>query len=229
MYEKTIHPYALVLLVLISCKKNTDETNHAAPVQDPYKDEFVACNCSGQLGDKTGTGEYIKAEINGVPICADIKEQVGDDYIGNMLKYGNIIRKGDTTNYDILEMVRLTKDGRFLMAIYLENTHALTEQYPFVLPRPNPGVCEIGELDLQNQTKITPTMCDFCPDNFWHYYGSFSLYNATLKMVADKFENGIFEGHFSGGIRTGSGRIAYVTNGSFRIKLNIFRADIIIP
>ncbi len=45
-------------------------------------------------------------------------------------------------------------------------------------------------------------------------------------MIANSFNNNVFEGIFSGKIRTGSGKIADVPNGKFRIKLKVFQRSI---
>ena len=214
----------LLLVVFSSCKKNSESLETSRP-EDPYKGEFITCNCS-EGTSKNEIAEYLKAEINGISVCADIKPNIQGDF-ANMLTYGTIIRNTGKTYYDNLAMIRNTKDGKFMMAIFLENTHAFTKQYPYELPRANPEVCEIGELQLMNYRQITNNMCNFCSDNKWHYYASF--FENGLKLYVDKFENDIFEGHFSGVIRTGSGRTATVKNGSFRIKLTIVQKDIVIP
>ena len=226
--KKLLIPFVIVLLALNSCKKNNAVIDNGGPgsTSDPYKDEFVPCNCSEQNGHGDGTGEYIKAEVNGIPICADVAGQFSNSF-GNMLKYGNIIRSTGSTYYDNLYMIRYTKDNRFMMGIFMENSHALTKQFPYELPRPNLEYCEIGELQLQNQAKITSDMCYFCTTNDWHYWSSF--FTNGLTLYADKFENGIFEGRFSGTIRTGSGRIAIIKNGSYRIKLTQIQEDLIVP
>ena len=124
-------------------------------------------------------------------------------------------------------MIRYTKDGKSMMGIFMENTHLLTKQFPYQLPRPDPEFCEIGELQLQNQVKITPNMCFFCPENNWHYHGSF--FGSQLKFTADKFDGAFFEGRFEGSIYTGSGRYATVKDGKFRIRIAMIQKDIIIP
>ena len=212
--------FAFTVTFLVSCNKESQITG--TEEKSPYKDEFVTCNCS-QLPDKEGFTEYIKAEINGVSICADIKRSPGDTF-PNMLMHGFIKRATGDNYYDNLIMIRYTNDSKFMMGIFLENTHALTKQFPYLLPRYNPELCEIGELQLQNEAHITSNMCNFCPTNDWHYYNQFQ--SSGLTLYADKYANGIFEGRFDGTIRTGSGRTAIVKNGTFRIRLIEFRRDI---
>lgn len=211
---------AFLIVGLLSCSKD-DQVEKKAPDAA----EFNTCDCTIPAG-KTAPEEYIKAIVNGVQLCADVKRGFTDDF-DNKLNYGVIKRATGDTYYDNVAMIRYTKDGRFMLAIFMENTHLLTKQFPYLLPRPNPEVCEIGELQIQNEQKVTPNMCQFCPDNYWHYMGSFSY--GQLKYTADKFENGYLEGHFEGVIRTGSGKYANVTEGKFRIRLTVHNSDVVIP
>jgi len=223
--NKMIFSFVVLWLTLASCKKDEALSSVRPEPVNPYKYEFVACNCQPQTKESDAP-EYLKAEINGVLVCADKKGGFSESF-DNMLINGKIVRQKDTTYYDNLHMIRYTSDSKFMMAIFLENSHALTKAYPYELPRSNPEFCEIGEFQLENQGKITPIMCSWCPDNNWHYYGQF--FGNSLKLVVDKYENGFFEGRFSGIIKTGSGRTATVKNGAFRIKLTEIKRDIIIP
>lgn len=215
---------SLLLLSFLLLEACTKDSTEKASSNTLYKDELAACECS--VPTKDGTGEYIKAEFNGIPMCADVKGSFQNDF-DNMLKYGLIKRSSGNTYYDNLYMIRYTKDGKFMMGIFMENTHLLTKQFPYNLPRANPETCEIGEFQLINQYKITSNTCFSCSWSDWHYLGSF--FDGQLKYTADKYENGYLEGHFSGTILTGSGRNLTVTNGLFRIKLTPIQEDIIIP
>lgn len=207
-----------------ACKKESDPGN--VPEQNNlYKNEFATCNCSENKNNETNA-EYLKALINGVTVCADLKGNFVESF-DNMLTYGILKRSTGDTYYDNLYMIRYTKDGKFMIGIFMENTHLLTKRFPYELPRANPEVCEIGELQLINQEQITNNMCLFCSWSNWHYYGQF--FGSQLKFTADKFENGFFEGRFEGTMTTGSGRIASIKNGQFRIKLTLIQKEIIIP
>jgi hypothetical protein len=212
----------LLLFVFVSCKKEKVD----GQIDVVADREFTTCNCSEAEPGKMMPDEYLKGNINGVAICADIKGGFQDSF-DNMFTYGTIKRSTGDTYYDNLYMIRYTKDGKFMMAIFMENTHLLTKQFPYQLPRTNPEFCEIGEFQLRNQLKITPNMCSFCPENKWHYSGSFA--QSQLKFTAEKFDNGFFEGRFEGSIYTGSGKYAAVKDGKFRIKLTMIQRDIIIP
>jgi len=211
----------LIFFTLISCKKDRAREN-AAP------SDFTTCNCSlkNDEGGAAGAGEYLKANIIGVQVCADIKGNFGNSF-DNMFMYGLIKRPSGDTYYDNVHMIRYTSDGKYMMAIFMENTHLLTKKFPYELPRSNPEFCEIGSFQLENQQKITPNMCSTCPDNYWHYYGSF--FPTQLRFTADKFENGFFEGRFEGTISTGSGKNAMVRDGRFRIRLAMINSDVVVP
>lgn len=220
----------MVCSILISCTKKEQQTL-PRPIDEPniediYKDEFLPCNCG--TGDaESSIGDFLKAEINGIPMCADLPGNFSEPSFGNMLIHGSIIRPDGKQYYDNLYMIRYTRDRKFMFGIFLENTHALTKQYPYELPRINPEVCEIGEFQLENQHHLTNDMCAFCPTNTWHYLGQF--YDMGLKLTVENYENKIFSGKFSGTIRTGSGRLAKVTNGQFRIHLTEIERDVVIP
>jgi hypothetical protein len=219
----------LAALLVSSCKKNIDDNNGCIDLTRPTDPvattEFVPCNCT--VNSEGGPSEYIRAQVNGITLCADLVSGYGGYPFGNMLKYGKIIRGTDSTYYDNLYMIRHTKDQRFELAIFLENTHTLTKQYPYLLPRANPEPCEIGELQLINMADQAGTACFPCTTNVSNYYSQFIANGLTLR--ADKFENGYFEGRFEGTTRTGLGRTAVVTNGAFRIRLTLLPGNIIVP
>lgn len=208
----------ILVLTLISCNKDNTSTNNAPA-------EFAICNCTLKAGEST-PGEYLRANFNGVQLCADMQGSFNNSF-DNMLTYGLLKRPTGNTYYDNLHMIRYTSDGKFMMAIFLENTHLLTKQFPYELPRANPEFCEIGSFQLENQQKITPNMCSTCPTNYWHYYASFFV--SQLRLTAEKFENGFFEGRFDGVMATGSGKSAIVRDGKFRIKLTVIHRDVIVP
>lgn len=220
-----IHVYFFVIIIsTASCQKNNDDSNRGDTF-NPYKDEFIPCDCQPLGTKEEASREYIKFVINNVPICADLKVNYTEFY-DNRLLYGNLINGSNVTYYDNLNMIRYTGDWRFSVAIHLTNTHALTKTYPYELPRPNSEYCEIGELQIGNKQKLTPDMCNWCSTNDWHYYAPF--YYTGLKLVVDKYENGYFEGHFSGITKTGSGRAGIIKDGSFRIKLTEIKRDVIL-
>lgn len=223
MKKDVIIPLLIVIVITASCsKKPVTEELKAKEKVDPYKNELVACNCAESSG-KAGISEFIKAEFNGVPICADLK--IGLDTFSNMLVYGKMIKNNDTLYYDNLYMLRYTRDKKFMLALFMENSHLLTKIFPYQLPRVNSEISEKGEFQLQNQEKLTQHMCYFCTWNDWHYWGLF--WENNLHFIADKYENGIFYGRFEGKINTGSGRSIIVKNGSFQIKLIAFEKNVI--
>ena len=217
--------FLLFAFFFATCKKEIHTETIPEPYSSPYKNEFTTCNCSENSNHET-SDEYLKAIINGTPVCADLKGNFYDSF-DNMFLYGMIKRPTGDTYYDNTYMIRNTRDGKFMFAIFLENTHLLTKQFPYELPRANPEFCEIGEMQIINQQAISQNMCLSCNWNDRHYLGAFSPFR--LKFTADKFENGFFEGRFEGTMATGSGRVAIVKNGQFRIKLTFIQRDIIIP
>jgi hypothetical protein len=226
MRKSAVFPFLIGIFVVASCSKQPlKEELKVTEKQVPYKNELVACNCADPSSGKVGIREFIKAEFNGVPICADLKLPGGTlDTFSNMLQYGKFIKNNDTLYYDNLYMLRYTRDNKFLLALYMENSYLLTKTFPYVLPRANSEISEMGQFQLQNQEKITQNMCQFCDWNDWHYWGLF--WENNLHFIADKYENGIFYGRFEGQINTGSGRKIIVKNGSFQIRLIAFEKNL---
>ena len=210
-----------LLLTMFACKKENDPVNIQA--SQTIAKEFDTCRCS-VLNVKGEESQYIKAEINGVPMCFDQSAAVGDTF-PNMLKHGFIIRDTGNQYYDNLYMIRNAKNSRWQAAMFFENTYALTKKFPYELPRANSEVCEIGEFQLNNLDHYAP--CAWCPENAFNYYGPF--WGNSLKMTVLSFHDNVFEGVFSGRIRTGSGKTVIITNGRFKIKLVVFKSDIKVP
>lgn len=211
---------ALLTLLVVSCKKEAVSVEPGPVNPQQIVKEFDSCNCSPIPG-KGADSQYIRAEINGVPICFDLVPAVGDTF-PNMLKYGVIMRDTGNQYYDNLYMIRNAANSHWQLALFFENTYALTKSYPYYLPRANSEVCEVGELQLNDLDHYVG--CAWCPENKYNYFGHFSGY--SVSMIVNSFENNVFTGTFQGVVSTGSGKTATITNGSFRIKLVVFQSDI---
>jgi hypothetical protein len=207
---KRFNSICLVLLficTLNSCKKNDNKLTES----EPKKSQFEKCDCYSNSIE--AEPEYIKANIDGVPMCFDVIGSY-DSNFPNMFKYGTIIRGSEKTYYDNTIFIRNAKNSPWQLAFFFENTHALTKTYPYNLPRPNPEVCEIGELQLNYNYKTL-------------YSNSF--YGDRIKMTVNSFKNNYFEGSFSGYlISKSSSKVVEITNGVFRIKLILENKDIVV-
>lgn len=194
-----------ICALLISCKEESVEPEM---VVCPLESIFPACECDvDTLGAQS---EYIKAEIDGVPMCFDVVPNFQNDF-GNMFLYGNIIKNNESVYYDNTHLIRNTKNSLWQIAFYLENTHALTKTYPYQLPRQNPEVCEIGELQL-NGGGIS-------------FSNPFALNKMQLQV--NGFKDGYFEGVFSGIARAADGlNSVQIREGKFRIKLTQINRDL---
>lgn len=209
----------LLALLMAACKKESSSLVQQEQPQPEKFSEFDSCDCTEPLPER-GSADYIKAVINGVPVCFDMMPAMNDTF-PNMLKHGVILRDTGDQYYDNLYMLRNARNSPWQIAIFLENTHALTKTYPYDLPRANPEVCEIGELQLNDLNNYTS--CTFCAENKWNYYGSFLT---NMKLTVTSFKNNVFEGVFDGNVYTGNGKMATVTNGSFKIRLKVFSENI---
>jgi hypothetical protein len=214
----------LSAVLLISCKKGNDLHPKAAP-EKVYENEFLPCLCDS-VTRKEGvltTGDYIRADVNGIPVCADLKGGFTDAF-DNMLQWGFLTRDTGLQYYDNLHMIRFTKDKKWMLGIFMENTHALTKSFPYALPRANPEFCEIGEIQFINQEYLHTNNGLLNSQNDRHYMGMF--FGNGCKLIVERFENSVFEGTFSGLVWTGSNRAARITNGKFRMSLTQLRKDI---
>jgi hypothetical protein len=218
MKINTFFPAMLLAALLFACKKDISPAA-AVPVITSIP-EFDSCDCKAGPG-KPGEDEYIKATINGVPVCFDQKPAM-DDTFPNVLRYGFILRDTGKQYYDGVAMLREASNSHWQAAIFLENTHALTKTYPYDLPRANPEVCEIGEFQLNNLNHYVS--CAWCPENTFNYWAPF--FGSFLKMKVTSFNDNVFEGTFEGTANTGSGKSVHITNGQFRIKLILYNSDI---
>ena len=204
---------------MVSCNKET-ASEEGVVSQSQIIKEFDTCNCSSPEG-KEWDDEYIKADINDVPVCFDQSPSLGDTF-PNTMRYGFILRDTGNQYYDNLCMIRNAKNSHWQVALFFENTYALTKTFPYQLPRENSEVCEIGELQLNNLDHYIS--CAWCAENTFNYFALF--WRDGVKMTVTSFNDNVFEGIFSGTLSTGSGRRAVLTNGKFRIKLVVFRSDI---
>jgi hypothetical protein len=209
---------ALGLVFIVACKK--DPAPASPSIDNKQVSEFDSCACVALTGKQIDS-EYIRVNLNGVPVCFDQVPIINDTF-PNMLKYGFILRDTGNQYYDNLYMLRNARNSHWQAALYLENTHALTKTYPYDLPRPNPEPCEIGELQINDLDQFVS--CYWCPENAYSYLGL--IVENGVKMEATSFKGNVFEGVFEGAAVTGSGKIVQITNGKFRIRLVVFNQTI---
>ena len=145
----------------------------------------------------------------------------------NMFKYGLLKRTSGDTYYDNLYMIRNTQDGKFQMGIFLQNTHLLTKRFPYQLPGPIQKCVRLVNSSWSTSSIWRIQCASPATGATGITWGSF--WGNDLVFTAERFENDYFEGRFEGNMRTGSGRIAKVTNGRFRIKLTRMPEDVVVP
>jgi hypothetical protein len=196
-----------------ACRKNSKADQPA--ILEPVM-RFDSCACSTNAS-KPLEDDYISAEIDGVPMCFDVAPPGLPDTFSHHMRYGYIGRDTGDQYFDNVYMIKNSTDGKWQIAFFLENTHALDRQFPYSLPRPDPYYCEIGELQLISQEHFSP--CSECAGtNTYSYYSQFWT-NYNVKMTVTSFDNNIFEGVFSGNIFSRAAKPAKITNGKFRVRL----------
>lgn len=196
------------LFMFISCKKESKQQTLKEVLPKQADNQFQKCDCSVSNSVEF-EAQYIKAELNGVAMCFDVAPNF-DSNFANMFKYGILTKNSEKIFYDNTHLIRSAKNSPWQIAIFLENTHALTKTYPYNLPRQNPEVCEIGELQI-NYNYATK------------FYNPF--WGNGMRLTVNNFNNGYFEGTFNGTAVAKSGEIVKVSNGMFKIKLAIENKD----
>ncbi|HEY5391894.1 MAG TPA: hypothetical protein VIJ57_07260 [Hanamia sp.] len=214
---KTLYLLYVIGFLLASCKKENIATE--TPMQQQRIKEFDTCNCAANV--KGGNEEYIKAIIDGVPVCFDQMPAITDTF-ANLLSHGYILRDTGNQYYDNVSMIRNAANSNWEFAIYLENTYALSKKYPYNLPRPNSEICEIGEMQINDMSHYIS--CTWCSENSYNYYAA--IFAGGISMTVNSFDNNYFEGTFQGYARTGSGKGVSITNGVFRIRLIVIQSNI---
>ncbi len=224
MTEKILYLCLIMAMFNFSCTEEETVTIATPPEEKGVylkPSEFTACECTAVAGAEGFEADFIKAEIDGVPVCFDVDAGFSGSF-GNMLKYGLLTSPARSGYYDNLHMIRNAKNSHWQIAIFLENSHALSKTYPYHLPRPNPEYCEIGEIQLND--RLNYTSCTFCPENKYNYYARF--FGSGMKMTATSFKNNVFRGVFSGTMKTGNGKSVTINNGEFRIRLVLEHTDL---
>jgi len=208
---------ALGILIIVGCeKKDAVETAGSVTVAET---KFEPCDC--QTNEEGGSSsEYIKADIENNSVCFDVRPNFNDTF-PNMLTYGALLRRGGEY-HDNLHMIRNSKNSALQAAIFLENSRALTNSYPYTIPGSNPENTAMGELQLNNLDNYVS--CFTCPENKFNFLGKMST--TGVKMTVYSFKDNFFEGTFEGIAINGIGQRINIKNGQFRIRLTVYKADI---
>lgn len=204
----------ILLTLAIACKKSPRASQPA--ILEPVM-QFDTCACSTNTKI---TNDYISAVIDGVPVCFDAFPAGLPDTFPNHMRYGYIGRDTGDEYFDNVNMIRNSADSKWQLGIFLENTHALKRSFPYDLPRPDSYYCEIGQLQLISQEHFIHCF-DCASSNGYSYYSQF--FRTYMKMTVTSFDNNIFEGIFSGTAYSSMAKPVTITNGKFRIKLDVYQ------
>src|SRR5689334_21070063 len=151
------------IVLFLSCNKQHEDSTFTS--SEPISKDFQPCDCSSS--GKNGPDEYIRADLGGSTVCFDVMPSVPDTF-ANFLKWGYLISDTGRQYYDNLYMIRNASNGKWMAAIYLSNTHALTKTYPYELPRFNPEYCETGDMEID--LLFHDVGCLICPENQYNYF-----------------------------------------------------------
>ena len=204
-------------MMMVGCEK--EDAVETTDTETSLETIFKSCDCETNEKEASSS-EYIKADIENIPVCFDVRPNMNDTF-PNMLTYGALLRRGGEY-HDNLHMIRNLKNGPWQAAIFLENSYALINSYPYTIPGPDPATTAMGELQINNLNNYVS--CFACPENKYNFLGRMSEYGVKMKVTS--FKDNFFEGTFEGTVHNGNGQKINIKNGQFRIKLVVYKADI---
>jgi hypothetical protein len=205
--------YKFYLVVLVwtiaigSCKKDTLETQTVrTEAQDPAK-SFLNEVKSDNVSDY-----YISGEFDGHKIyCSSTFANIFPchDTVFNASYVHTLI------DLDNIHLLRENQEMSVMLAVYFDKAKIFTRQFPYILPRANLDICEGAEIELINMKKLGTTAQGAQNDDF-----SFSGHtNTSIKVQVNSFVDNVMQGTFEGSLKTKTGSIIQLKNGSFRIKI----------
>jgi hypothetical protein len=207
MKYKIYIPLLLLVILLFACKKDVCDTPSVKTENvDPTK-SFL-----NDVRSDPASDYYISGEFDGHKIyCAST--------LGDMFPYHdtvfNALYFNSAIDLDNIHLIRENRDMTVMLSIYFDKAKIFTRQFPYVVPRTNMDKCESVEIELMNRKKLGTTGQNAPNDDF----GFRGYTNTSVKVQVDSFVDNIMQGTFEGELRTNTGSVIQVKNGSFRIKI----------
>ncbi len=198
---KIILLFAFIITVA-SCKKDTSVTN--PPTDTDSKNVFpqnIQSDVKGEYFiDGTFNGKYLCFSPTSAPVDSFANEYFFDE----------------SMKLDQLNLIRMNNEGTSQMQIYLGQSKMQTRTLPYSLPHDNLAQCEFTQFQFYDEAKRFNN--ENGPDDNYTYQAST---NTGMHLTVSSFTNNIIEGTFDGTLRTNTGLVVKVSNGSFKIKIYI--------
>lgn len=203
---KNILIFLGLLLMASSCKKeaNSSLTTHVAIDSSTIFPNYVNSDSPHQY--------FIQATFNGKKICFSPSAPV-DTFFNAYYFEPSIIQ-------DELNLIRSNAEGSAEMQIYIGNSSMLTRTIPYYLPHPDLAQCEFTQFQFYDSWHRHGTENDASDD--YTYQAST---NTGMKLTVTSFKDSIIAGTFEGILKTNTGKIMRVQDGSFKIKIIIISQD----
>jgi len=197
----------LLATVVFSCKKDTLEIPSVKTETIDSTKSFLKDIKSDSTSDYYISGEFDGYKIYCSSTLADMFPS--QDTMFNVLFYN------DSIDLDDMHLTRENQDMTVMLSIYFEKSKIFTRQFPYTLPRANMGYCESAEVEFINMKKLGTTGQN-APNDDFSFMGNT---NKGIKVQVNSFVDNIMQGTFEGALRTNTGSVIQVKNGSFRLKI----------
>lgn len=155
---------------------------------------------------------FIQATFNGKKICFSPSAAVDTFF--------NAYYLDPAIGLDQLNLIRSNAEGSAEMQIYIGTSSMLTRSIPYYLPHPNLVQCEFAGFQFYDNFHRHGTENDEYDD-----YTYQSSTNTGMKLTVTGFKGNIISGTFEGILKTNTGKLMRVKDGSFRIKIHIIISD----
>jgi len=190
------------IITVASCRKDTPVTN--PPTDTGSKDIFpqnIQSDVKGEYFiDGTFNGKYLCFSPTVAPVDSFSNEYFFDENIG----------------LDQLNLIRMNNERSSQIQIYFGQSKMQTRTLPYNLPHDNLATCEFTQFQFYDEAKRTGI--ENGPNDNYTYQATT---NTGMHLTVTGFINNIIEGTYDGTLRTNTGLVVKVTNGSFKIKIYI--------
>ncbi len=191
---------ALVFL-FAACKKETVSSNPPPIDLNKIFPNYVNSDSAGEY--------FIQGIFNGKKICMSPTQAPADTFSNAYYLDKNI-------GLDQLNLIRANNEGSAEMQVYFGKSTMLTRPIPYNLPHEDLAQCEYTEFQFYDSWHRHGTENDSYDD--YTYQAST---NIGMKLTVTSFKGNVIQGTFEGTLKTNTGKIMIVTNGSFKIKIFI--------
>lgn len=204
---KNIFIFLGLLLIVSSCKKEAESLLPSGEVMVAPKIDSATI-FPNYVNSDSAHEYFIQGTFNGKKICLSPEGEVDT--------FSNAYYLDPTIGLEQLNLIRSNGEGSADMQIYITNSSMLKRTLPYYLPHANLAQCEFAQFQFYDNWHRHGTENDASDD--YTYQGST---NTGMKLTVTGFKDGIITGTFEGTLKTNTGKVMNVQDGSFKIKIYI--------